>query len=484
MASKTDDGDSKDDDDEEPFGSKETAQDEEADVDKNSYVKSLLREIANQQSIISQRDETIDALKADLVREKSMNDVLLDHIIVLKRFTGKNSSLDLSDTSDDDDKDCHSPTRKQSQLSFSSPITPAQRTNAEKRSESHQVSADDKGDTKEPNDAVGSSPAKEEGETDKDKPKEDQDTSTLAPLHESDIKRAKKLSYILNNLKSQPANKTTLIFGDSNYRYVYGELDPEGKSVAVRNVSGLCVVGAAYALKRYEHCYSHIKKVVWSLGVNDFLHENQHCSKDWTSHLSSLFSETERIFKGAKVHFILPFRGLPSVPSKFCEWVGEEIKKFPQVKRHTAPNFEGNVKDDGVHLTKEGTQRLRQFLVRTFTGYRPSNRPGANQQRWGANGNTTQGRNSETRSRGFNRGFRQASSGHQIRQAPRFNSNFGVNDYRPTNLDAEFPALPSDVQQSGPTLRIPHQNNPMRDITEALAPLASMLYAQFSRRMD
>ena len=61
-------------------------------------------------------------------------------------------------------------------------------------------------------------------------------------------------------MKTQPANKTTIIIGDSNYRYVYGELEPEGKSVAVRNVSGLSVVGAAYALKRYEHCYNQIKR--------------------------------------------------------------------------------------------------------------------------------------------------------------------------------------------------------------------------------
>ena len=485
---------SKDDEDDydEAVFSEDTAKDEETMFNENSSVESLLRELCSQRSIVSQKDDLINSLKEDLVREKKLNDTLLDHIIMLKSLPANNKRLDLSDSSDDDDdKDSGSPNNKLSQTLLSQPITPGQRPNTDNRLSLEESSEDDAegDDDQEPIDAP-KDPTDKEGESDKAAPDNDsdnQDTSNkLASLHISDIRRSKKLSYILNSLKNQPCNKTTLIIGDSNYHHIYGELDPEGKSVAVRSASGLCVVAAAYALKRYEYCYTHIKKVVWSLGANDYLHKDQHCPGDWSSHLSTLLSESERIFKGAKIHFILPFRGLPEVSSDFCVHVDKEIKKFPHIKRHFPPSFEGKVKSDGVHLTPEGSKSLRQFLVRTFTGYRPRNRPVENQPRRDNNSRAPQGRRSEVTSRGFNRGSHPVSGSRQTSQPPHINPSHGGSAYGTTNWDAGFPPLPrSGLQQRGPAQRIPyHQDNPMRDITEALAPLASILYAQLSRRMD
>ena len=72
---------------------------------------------------------------------------------------------------------------------------------------------------------------------------------------------AKKLSYILNALKNLPAYRSTLLIGDSNTHFAnQHEIDPQRRSVAVRAVSGLCVVSAAHALGEYSHSYKHVKK--------------------------------------------------------------------------------------------------------------------------------------------------------------------------------------------------------------------------------
>ena len=90
----------------------------------------------------------------------------------------------------------------------------------------------------------------------------------------------------------------------------------------------------------------------------------------------------------------------------------------------------------------------------------------------------------ETTPRGFSRGTHAASIRRQNSQPPNTNQSHGVSLYGRTDFDVGFPPLPSALQQTGPAQRISYQNDPVRDITEALAPLASMLYAQLSRRMD
>ena len=180
--------------------------------------------------------------------------------------------------------------------------------------------------------------------------KSEKPRKSLAKIHVRDTITSKKLSYILNCLKNLPNNRTTLLIGDSNFHYIHGELNPVIKNTTVRAVSGLCVVVAADALKSYQQRYTQFKKIVWSLGTNDFLHRTDHCDDDWEIHLSTLLNETKRIFKGAQVNFILPFRGLPKIPHAHVKYMEQTIQEIdPSVKRHLTPSLKGKVKADGTH---------------------------------------------------------------------------------------------------------------------------------------
>ena len=191
----------------------------------------------------------------------------------------------------------------------------------------------------------------------------------LAPLHPRDMGPANKLGYILNSLQNVPSYRSTAMIGASNFHYInQGEIDPTNKSVAIRSVSGLCVVSAAHALKKFRFQYHKFRKIVWCLGINDYMHQDIHCPDDWATHLSDLIRETGRIFPQAAIHFILPFSGLPGVPQPFIQEMEKTLKAVgPNVKRHHTPSMSGMVRGDGIHLTSSGAQRLRAFLVSTFT---------------------------------------------------------------------------------------------------------------------
>ena len=191
----------------------------------------------------------------------------------------------------------------------------------------------------------------------------------LAPLHSRDMGPANKLGYILNALQNVPAYRSTAMIGASNFHYInMGEIDPTNKSVAMRCISGLCVVSAAYALRKFKFQYHKFKKIVWCLGINDYMHQDIHCPDDWDTHLSDLIKETGRIFPQATIHFILPFSGLPGVPQSFIQEMEKTLKRVaPGVKRHHTPSMAGMVRGDGIHLAPPGAQKLRSFLVNTFT---------------------------------------------------------------------------------------------------------------------
>ena len=173
---------------------------------------------------------------------------------------------------------------------------------------------------------------------------------------------------MLNALKNCPAHRSTLVIGDSNTHAVnQREVDPVGRSIAVRSVSGLCVVAAVYALKNYKSSHNKVKKLAWSIGVNDWLHKSQHCLDDWDEHLKSLFTESARIFPNASISVILPFHGLPKVPDRFLKMFENKVKSFfPRVKRLRAPSMTNMVGADGVHLNKEGISTYFAFLQKQF----------------------------------------------------------------------------------------------------------------------
>lgn len=216
-----------------------------------------------------------------------------------------------------------------------------------------------------PPDVFNQSNTKADDETSHQTPSENE----LAPLHSRDMGPANKLGYILNALQNVPSFRSTAMIGASNFHYVnQGEIDPTSKSVAIRSISGLCVVSAAHALKKFRFQYHKFKKVVWCLGINDYMHQDIHCPDDWDTHLCHLVEETRRIFPQATIHFILPFSGLPGVPQSFIQEMEKTLKRVaPNVKRHHAPSMSGMVRGDGIHLAPSGAQKLRAFLVHTFT---------------------------------------------------------------------------------------------------------------------
>ena len=199
--------------------------------------------------------------------------------------------------------------------------------------------------------------------------------SEAAKLHPSDISRAGRLSYILKTFKNFPDKRSTVLIGDSNTHGIDGrELDPDG-SIAVRSFSGLCIVSCAYALERHKFSYPKIRKVIFSLGVNDILHSDQHCIDDWPIHAQKLQAEASRVFPRAKLCLIHPFHGLPKVSPDQCKDLEGKTKSFmPKFKRYQAPSMKGKVKVDGVHLNDEGMEVYMKFLQKNFTTVKPNSK--------------------------------------------------------------------------------------------------------------
>ena len=124
------------------------------------------------------------------------------------------------------------------------------------------------------------------------------------------------------------------------------------------------------AEQQYKHKYSHFKRIIWSLGTNDLLHKDQHCPDDWQFHLDSLFKETKRVFPRAKIGFVMPFHGLPSVPQSYIKFISDSVKNAsPTVKRYTTPTMKNKVKGDGVHITAEGAHVFESYIKKIFVGH-------------------------------------------------------------------------------------------------------------------
>ena len=484
--------------------------DEEADGEGNDSANpstskdELIEKISNLELLLAGREEIIEALKEDLNREKKLNDILIDQIVLLKSFNSKSLPSHPSDSSSDTSDD-----EEQSQLSL---IPAAQEQRKPPSRNNSDDDDDDDKSVKSSSSTAGDPPKKvdppKNDEDDDDVEKDSQPDAgkktpkTLTDIHERDTGTSKKLSYILNTLKNLPENRSTLFIGDSNFHCIHGELDPVTKSTAVRAVSGLCVVAAADALKRYEHSYTKFKKIVWSLGVNDYLHRQDHCPDDWDDHLTALLCETKRVFMGAKVHFILPFRGIPKVPHVHIKYMEQTIKEIdPTVKKHLTPSLHGKVKADGIHINKEGADVLRRYLVTTFTNYRPSQQPHVNHQT-GRAGNPPTGRVGNPPTRrvgnpptntnpyqrlqhqgmfGRNEGFGNDNGQMFVNRRPSIITHGPSSQQEPT-MDEQFPPLQHGVSQYGPSERIlRNHNNPVQELSDILA---SMLYTHLNRSMN
>ena len=195
----------------------------------------------------------------------------------------------------------------------------------------------------------------------------------FTPAHPGDVARSNRLSLILNTLKNLPDHKTTLILGDSNTHGVQGDkVDPESGTVAVRSFSGLCIVAAVLALKKYRYSYRNIKRLAWSLGTNDALHSKDHCSDDFEKYLKALYSESSRIFPQASISFILPFNGIPGVSGEFRKGLINALKiHCPKIWRCRPPSMVNKMKGGSVHINAEGKRAYINYLMANFTKCKP-----------------------------------------------------------------------------------------------------------------
>lgn len=198
----------------------------------------------------------------------------------------------------------------------------------------------------------------------------------LAPVHESDKTRAGRLVYILNTLKNLPGHKTTIIIGDSNYHQIKGdEIDPDKNSVGIRSFGGLCIVAAVIALSQHTRQHRSVRKIVWGLGTNDFLHRAEHCEDDWPRYIKLLEIESQRIFPNAKICFILPCPGIPGVSDESRKELAGKIKSLcPSVKRYYPPSMRNHM-GRGVHMNSEGKGKFKSYLQKNFTNIKPGAKP-------------------------------------------------------------------------------------------------------------
>ena len=394
---------------------------------------------------------TIKSLKDEVIREREIN----HHLRCLLSVRSK-VSLHNGDDNDGNGGDSENSVL----LSQSQPLTPGQKPRmsvSSDGSESHDENPPHHPVS--PHDPLGSNPDNLHDKKDKTPqsppgdrrgdPKDDH-----AKIHDRCAKPATKLSYILNAFKNLPKSRTTVFVGDSNFHCIKGELDPVKKFTAVRAVSGLCIAGAAQTLKEYKFQYPNIKKIVYSLGVNDYLHKVDHCEEDLKYHLATLIEESRRVFSSAKIHFIVPFKGLPRVPLHHVQKVWNLLKtEFPDVKRHEAPSMEGKVQPrDGVHLNGHGARSLQNFLVERFTRYKPDQHQISDRR---ANDRSYESRATYDLPRASDRVYRQ-----QYSQPP---NAWG----QPEDRNQHFPPLFEENPER--MVRTSQREETFRDLSQALA---------------
>ena len=196
----------------------------------------------------------------------------------------------------------------------------------------------------------------------------------LSDLSDTDLSRAAKPKYMISRLRNLPDHTNIVLFGDSNTHKIHGRrVDPEGQSVAIRSSGGLCIPAFVHALKENNDPCPRVKKLYLSLGTNDSLHSGEHCLEDWPHHIKSLQVECLRVFPRARLHFILPFKGLSGVPNSFIKVLEGLLREHcPKFQRLHPPSMINKVDNGGVHINPEGKTAYITFLQKVLVGKRPS----------------------------------------------------------------------------------------------------------------
>lgn len=183
-----------------------------------------------------------------------------------------------------------------------------------------------------------------------------------APLHPSCEAKAKKLLLGLNNTKTIPKHATTLLLGDSLVHCINKQDFDCSDSLRVRSVGGLCISAFVRALKQRKRPLGGVKRLLLSLGVNDYLHRVDHCRDDMEEIFKAMGVEAKRVFPNASVFFVLPYKGITKVTvqdmQELEKLVRSNCKRF---KVLTPPSLVNLVSVGGVHAKKQGAKLLTEF---------------------------------------------------------------------------------------------------------------------------
>lgn len=195
-------------------------------------------------------------------------------------------------------------------------------------------------------------------------------------LHADCEGKRKRLSHQLRSvLANNPNHATTLLLGDSLQKgLVKRQLDRTSDSVRIRSVGGLCVVATVQALLQQEQSIPSIKKLVFTLGINDKLHQGNHCHEESARYFKALEVESARVFPNAKINFVIPYKGM--VGHDITNTVQSDLQKLlkencPKIRVYTPPSLAGKVVNGGIHPNKFGIWELTKWYSKVFVPSSP-----------------------------------------------------------------------------------------------------------------
>ena len=193
----------------------------------------------------------------------------------------------------------------------------------------------------------------------------------VTPLRNQCAARRNKLSYILRSLlQNLPDKATTILLGDSLQKgLVKKDIDRDTDSVRIRSVGGLCVYATVQALSDHRGRHPKVKKVGFTVGINDFLHRDIHTEAEFPRYIKGLQIEASRVFPNAILYFVLPYRGM--FGQHITDSVQTDLQALlkthaPKIRVLTPPNLTGKVNDGGIHPSDAGNQALTKWYSNTF----------------------------------------------------------------------------------------------------------------------
>ena len=200
---------------------------------------------------------------------------------------------------------------------------------------------------------------------------EHQEVDKVTPykhLHNKDKSRTNVFGKVLSSVGRLPRSIETVVIGDSNYREIDGQtLDPNG-TVAVKYSSGLCIPATVHGLKYCKRTHRNISHVVYCIGYNDAMHEEeQHHANQRVEYVKLLHAESKRVFPRAKITFLLPPTGLYKVDAAYIDSLSKDIKQAAvQIKQVRTSSVKGMLARDNIHVNGKGKSILVDSIKRVL----------------------------------------------------------------------------------------------------------------------